>query len=359
MKITIYKKAKTGKIQIYTSWTDGADICSESGTQGGKLTPSVVTCIGKNIGKSNETTPSEQADLECVARRQKKLDKGYFNTVEEAQTEIVFLPMLAKDGQKVKITYPCDAQPKLDGGRSMALPDRMMSRGGKTYPVPHIMLQLSHMRLGTTIPDGELYIHGSLLEDTMSLIKKPKEGSEDVEYWIYDFYNPIKPKAPWSERKKWLERAEPTLYVGEKELCPSIKIVPSYRVNNEKEMLELHDEFVLQGFEGIILRTDEGIYELNARSSGLIKYKKFFDDEYEIIGYKEGIGRYVGCVIWRCITPEGEEFDVTPRGSIEKKKEWYKTADKQIGKELTVRYWNKTSKGIPAPAVGIIIRDYE
>ena len=37
----------------------------------------------------------------------------------------------------------------------------------------------------------------------------------------------------------------------------------------------------------------------------------------------------------------------------------YKVASEQIGKDLTVRYWNKTDKGIPAPAVGIVIRDYE
>lgn len=53
--------------------------------------------MGKNIGKLNETSPEEQAILEANAKIVKKLDEGYFKSIEEANNGDVILPMLAKD----------------------------------------------------------------------------------------------------------------------------------------------------------------------------------------------------------------------------------------------------------------------
>ncbi|MEJ2027139.1 MAG: aconitase family protein, partial [Limibacillus sp.] len=76
---------------------------------------------GKNIGRSNETTPQEQAEKEARAAWQKKLDRKYSLTPEEAR-ETVFLPMLAHNWRKQKRypEFPLDVQPKLDGVRCIA-----------------------------------------------------------------------------------------------------------------------------------------------------------------------------------------------------------------------------------------------
>lgn len=349
---TLYKLAKTGKIQVYTAWAEDGSVCSKSGQLDGAMTPSSFKCTGKNIGKSNETSPNLQAMIEWRAKIQSKRDKGYFDTIEEAQNTIVFLPMLAAPYEKraSKIVYPCDVQPKLDGVRCMATKEGLMSRGGKPYDVKHI----SDIILGddVRIPDGELYIHGMLLQDLVSLVKKPKPGSEEIEYWIYDMYFPEESGMTWEQRGLLLD-------FNSSNLEPKIKYVPRYRVNNEAEMKAYHDRFVEEGYEGLIIRELHGTYELGHRSRHLIKYKAFEDAEYKIIAFKQGKGKFERCVIWRCITPEGEEFDVTPKGTLKQKKEWYLNAGAQIGKDLTVRFWNKSSKGIPAPAVGIVIRDYE
>jgi len=357
---TLYKKAKTGKIQVYKSWAVGAHLYSEYGELHGKLQRTSIECVGKNIGRSNETTPEEQAVLEGISKCNLKRDKGYFDTIEEAQTETVFLPMLAKDGRKVKIKYPCDAQPKLDGVRCMAKDGNLMSRGGKPYDVAHITRELKLLHPGNALAlDGELYIHGNPLQDTVSLVKKPKYGSEHVEYWIYDLYSTVAKDAPWSKRSKMLQRIEDHLHSGSVRVLPHIRILKSYRVNNEEEMLALHDDFVIKGFEGIILRTDDGIYDLGHRSSSLIKWKNFQDDEFTIVGYKEGIGKFVGCVIWECETVNGALFHVAPKGTLEQKKQWFNNANDIVGKQLTVRYFAFTNDGIPQFPVGIAIRDYE
>jgi len=353
--ITLYKKAKTGKIQVYTSWTLASTLYSEYGELGGKMQESSIDCVGKNIGRANETTPEEQAILEGKAKCQLKRDKGYFDTIEEAQTEEVFLPMLAKDGRKINITYPCDAQPKLDGVRCMAKGRDLMSRGGKPYVVPNISRQLPEKTSPQIVFDGELYIHGNPLQNTVSLVKKNKPGSENVEYWIYDAYFPNSPKSPWKTRKQYLEMFIEQIL----QTATHIKVVPTYRVNNEEEMKALHDKFVQEGYEGIILRTDNGVYELGHRSRDLIKYKEFIDSEFPIVGFKEGKGKFVGCVIWECVTTEGRTFFVSPKGTLEQKKKWFNDARNIIGKKLTVRYQALTNDGIPQFPVGIVIRDYE
>ena len=350
---TLYKQAKSGKIQVYTSWTEGAKCFSEYGELDGKQQVAHTVCVGKNIGKSNETTPSQQAELECEAKRQLKKDKGYFDTIDEAETEEVFLPMLAKDGRKVKIKYPCDSQPKLDGVRCMARYANeewsLMSRGGKPYDVKHVT-DAMHNYVPNPVFDGELYIHGNPLQDTVSLVKKPKEGSENLEYWVYDLYFPEAPDMSWSRRKNYLNMVEVHF---------PIRQVVSTRVNNEEEMLALHKQYLKDGFEGSILRDLDGIYELGHRSSSLIKWKDFQDDEFLITGYKEGKGKFVGCVIWECENVEGKKFHVAPKGTLEQKKQWYRDANDIVGKDLTVRYFAYTNDGIPQFPVGITIRDYE
>lgn len=345
---TLYKKAKTGKIQVHSMWTVGPIIYSEYGTHNGKMQVSSVVAEPKNVGKANETTASEQAILEMNSKLQNKRDKGYFDTIEEAENQIVFLPMLAKDGTKVKITYPCYGQPKLDGVRCMANTDgSLMSRGGKDYDVAHITEKIKAADVPYVL-DGELYIPSTPLQDIVSFVKKPKEGSEKIQYWIYDMYVP---DIIWEERMKLLATLE--VY------GISLVEVPSVLINSEEEMKAFHDKCVEEGFEGVILRHPEGKYELNKRSRYLIKYKEMKDSEYKIIDVIEGKGKFVGCAIFVCENPDGPNFNVTPKGNMKQKREWFQDRENLIGKHLTVQYQALTKANVPQFPVGIAIRDYE
>lgn len=66
---TLYAKAKTGKIKQWVVSVVDSTITVTHGQVGGKQqTQTTVITEGKNIGKSNETTPSEQAYLEAKAK---------------------------------------------------------------------------------------------------------------------------------------------------------------------------------------------------------------------------------------------------------------------------------------------------
>ena len=117
--------------------------------------------------------------------------------------------------------------------------------------------------------------------------------------------------------------------------------------------------FGQQGYEGMMVRNQNSLYKYKHRSYDLQKVKRFVDDEYEIIGGKDGSGREAGLIVYKCITPSGLEFDVRPRGSHEERAHAFKNLENNIGKMLTVRYQELTDDGRPRFPVGIAVRDYE
>jgi DNA ligase-1 len=134
-------------------------------------------------------------------------------------------------------------------------------------------------------------------------------------------------------------------------------LVRTEKVAALSDFRRLFAEFVEAGYEGIMLRNVAGVYSANYRSNDLQKYKEFIEDEYRIIDFKEGEGRDAGAVIWVCETADGKEFTVRPRGTMEKRREWFNAGAKYVGKSLTVVYQELTEEGKPRFPVGKAVRD--
>ena len=106
---TIYKRTQTGATQEWTIEVVGNKYRTHSGQVGGVITTNEWTIVyGKNTGKLNETTDSEQCMKEAVAKRTKKLESGYFENIKHINKTQYFEPMLASkwEDSKDKITYP-------------------------------------------------------------------------------------------------------------------------------------------------------------------------------------------------------------------------------------------------------------
>jgi len=338
----------------------------ENGKHGGKLIVKDKRITkGKNIGKANETTPWEQAVNQADSKWQKKIDKDYRESIEEAVDNDSILPMLAHKyaDKKHLVEWPWLAQPKLDGVRCIITRDEdgftFTSRGGKIYDALnfHIRLNLdlaSIMKVGD-VWDGEVYKHGWSLQRIVSATKKlnPKDTPQ-LQFWNYDVVD----DRPFKDR-----------YTAGGFTVGHVKSVETQTINDESEMERLHDKFVQDGFEGLILRDPEGLYAKGNRSSTLLKYKKFQDEEFEIIGTDVEAqtinGHDYNCIMFRCKIKAGAEFNVRPRGSLIYRQEMLKNRNAYIGKMLTVRFFTYTDetqgKGqkVPQFPVGITTRDYE
>ena len=260
----LYAQDKNGKIKV---WTAAVLHSSASGAVASRITHGYINgkqqvayrnCeAGKNIGRSNETTPLEQ----CISEtRRKWLDKkekeaytenkpadygeGYGDIsgndfggggggeddgedCDNASFTRPFLPMLAQTfdptdieaGSKKKkvIKFPCFVQPKLDGLRCVSYAIRsdndfivcLQSRTGAFFTgLPHIAAALrpylsQHPNI---VIDGELYTDQMPFEELAGLIKKKKITAADVQrlkkvkYHVYDIYDHVRHDMPFAER---------------------------------------------------------------------------------------------------------------------------------------------------------------
>ena len=349
---TLYGLDKSGGIKQWSIWTNGAELSIEHGKVGGKLQLKRETVEGKNIGRANETTPEQQAELEAMSRYRKQIDKGY-RVNKEDLTELPLLPMLAHDYLKQghRIKYPCYGSAKLDGVRCLAIADQdgvtLKSRGGKEYNVAHIKEQLESIMIPGEVWDGELYIHGKYLEEIVSAVKKPNENTPNLDFIVFDMVTSA----------QFEDRLNGILLCSIGTDIPNIHSIEYVVIDNEHQMKDWHKRFVSEGFEGIMLRNKEGSYESGKRSADLQKYKEFFDEEFEIVAVgKDKNDNAVLCVF---DTTAQETFTVC-YGDFEERKNQLENWESYIGKKLTVKYQTryKDSK-LPQFPVGVTIRDYE
>jgi ATP-dependent DNA ligase len=140
-----------------------------------------------------------------------------------------------------------------------------------------------------------------------------------------------------------------------------VKMVYTGRVLSHTEAVDAHNAWVASKYEGIILRHSGCTYKVGYRSQELLKLKASIDEEFEIVGVKEGEGKFEGLGIFQCKTAAGAAFDATPRGTDAERREFWENRASYVGKQLTVRFFEWTSSEPPVPRfpVGISVRDYE
>jgi len=351
---TLYAKASNGKIKVWEIEARGNTMVIRNGYEDGKMAEQEKVIEGKNIGRSNETSPEKQCELECQSKWQKKIDEQYStdkNKLVVYADAAVVLPMLALKYQDRKhdIKFPCYVQPKLNGVRCIYQNGKFMSREGKEFTtLAHLIPELK--RLGIDMPDGEVYIHGATFQDIVRQVKKDR-GTETLQYWIYDRVNDksFNDRSVSIMEQFQLMKPKPVY----------LKPVETYLVSSEAEIKKYHDKFVQDGFEGVIVRNVDGLYQAKHRSKDLQKYKEFIDDEFEIVGGHEGSGPDAGTIVFEVKTFAGNVFSVRPRGTREVRSAWFKDLKNLKGLKLTVRYQNLSEVGIPIFPVGITVRDYE
>jgi ATP-dependent DNA ligase len=369
---------------------------------------------GKNIGKKNETTPLQQCIAETKRKWTDKHEKESYQetmTTDQAQTQASatsttattdpppakkYFPMLAHTfepattaAKKNNIVFPCFVQPKLDGLRCIMYRDPVtgdlhcQSRTGSYFDtMDHIKTSLAPIfaKHPNTIFDGELYTTEIPFEELAGLIKKKKLTPADkdrlraIEYHIYDMIDTQDEAKTFEDRHATIRKifaqnaasrmASPHAHAHAHAQAPNsdhmphfIRLVPTTEAKTPADFRAQFSEFIEAGYEGIMLRNKKGVYRCNYRSHDLQKYKEFLEDEFPIVGFTQGDGRDKGTIIWICVTKEGKEFSVRPRGSMEHRRKLFQTGEKYVGKKLTIIYQELTEEGKPRFPVGKDVRD--
>lgn len=380
MKLPIlYARGENNKVLEWEIEVEGPNYRTITGQQGGQKTTSAwTTAKPKSAGKANATTAEEQAAKEAEAQwKKKKKSKGYFENMQDIDNLEFEEPMLANKFKehKHKVSYPVMVDQKYNGMRQVTQAEGPKTRTGEViHTAPHIFAGLDKQLLKMypeIYLDGELYNHELRyqLNELVSIVRTTKNitpellqrSSEIVRYYIYDGYGFDHPVTGQTitEETRCAERREAlkALFKG----APPMFQVADYRwAKNEQEVEAIYKEYLDDGYEGAIVRTNTK-YE-HKRTNALLKMKPEDDDEFLILDIKEGEGNWAGKA--KVITVQmiagkqydmngtkidgaGKSFDATLKGPMAQAAEILVKKADWIGRVVTLTYNGWTGKGTP------------
>ena len=399
---TLISKDSKGKIRVVEISYEGNEttriytIYRYTGQFEGKMTkqPEIIVDRGKATRNIHE-----QVELQFNALVKGYKDKGYIELENEidnyssedlyklfgnapAGTNGVVKPMLAKQADKVTKTDIFNkkwiASRKIDGLRCIIYlgdDDKLhtSSRGATNYDsamfeiLTHpALIKLFKNNKGLML-DGECYHHGYTLQQINSIARTQKVA-KDLEilqfYWydIVDLNNPFKSrlakmKSIAEELKEYGSEIgwEPDRIFKENEL--RIQFVPQIEVNGWGNMMKLHNEYVSEGWEGLVIRDPERPYKPNGRTNDMIKIKIYKDDCFKVVGKEAGL-RGSEDMVFIMQMPDGRTFKAKPFGDREQKEEyWINFEEKYKGHIGECKFFYYSDDGIPLQPAFKAFRD--
>ena len=275
--------------------------------------------------------------------------------------------MLAKQADKVKkstidkVKY-WYASRKIDGLRCSFYWDgkriRSASRGGKDYD-----LALKHFTENekfieyfknhpNNVLDGELYKHGKSLQQISGAARLEKNAYDCdwLQYYVYDIMTPEK---PFKERLLDIIELAKELHVGFdpyhefKEGDLQIQIVPQVKVSGYDNIIKLHNKYVEEGWEGVVVRDPNATYKFGARGNQMIKFKMYKDDCFIVTGIEPGL-RGSEDMVFILETKDGKQFKAKPLGDRSVKEEYWNNFEiKYKGLIGECKFFYYSDEGVP------------
>ncbi len=385
--LQLVSKTSTGKIKIVLYdcfWDDelhGFKITRKSGQFKGKVIEHPTLEIKK--GKVNRTA-QEQCNLEYNHLIKEKLDKGYKvwekpleDTTEQELNEFIGdivvnqtgvpKPMLAKQADKVtnQKIYEKEwyASEKIDGLRVLIYKGNdgelhTASRGAMNYD-PAMCEILSHPTLiqifndyPSIILDGEAYKKGLSLQD-LNVVARTQVVATDYEVLQFYWYDIVDCKKVFSDRLSIINEIASKynlVYDPDKEWKYGelrIQIVPHTLISGWDNIKKLHDTYVEDGWEGLVIRDPNKVYKPNGRSNDMIKIKNYQDDIFKVVGIEQGLRLYDD-MVFVCELPDGRTFKAKPYGNHQRKVDYTENFDKLYKNHFAeCKFFYYSDDGIP------------
>jgi DNA ligase-1 len=264
----------------------------------------------------------------------------------------VFECMLADDSKKheKKMTGEVLVEPKFDGVRVLAVCDVdkdeiiLYSRNGKELTnFPRIVESIDGMLdqfAESTVLDGEV-----MSDDFQTLMREihRKDGAktDDAVLNLFD----IVPLADFVQGKSKLTLLQRKEMLEGLKLPANIKTVEYVRMNlsdedGQKQFADYNKLCIDRGYEGIMIKPADGIYECK-RSSLWLKVKPFIEVSLKVVDVEEGTGRNKGKL--GALIVEGTDMDKFIKTNVgsgltdEDRELYWRAREKLIGQVVEVR----------------------
>ena len=352
-----------------------------SGQYGGKRTTQPDKIVDRGKATRNMW---DQVMLEAKHLVKEKLDKGYReidkDPEEYSEEELLSIlgevitgqngipkPMLDKQADKVTnkniFNKEWYASRKIDGLRAliyMGLDGELhtASRGAMNYDAAMYEI-LSHPTLVKLfkdnpglIMDGECYHHGFSLQQ-LNGIARTQKTAVDYEVLQFYWYDIVDTNSTFDERWAYMQDLRDYLnleFNPEKEFKDGelrIQFVPQIIISSWNAIMDLHNEYVSEGWEGVVVRDPDKVYRPNGRTNDMIKVKLYKSSEFLITGYELGL-RGTEDMVFTLVTKEGIPFKAKPHGDRQQK-EWYveNFESECLNQYATVKYFYLSDTGCP------------
>jgi DNA ligase-1 len=248
---------------------------------------------------------------------------------------------------------------KIDGARCIAIVDEngdasFFSRTGKSFDTLDIVAGgIKALGITNVVFDGELcLVDDEGNEDFQGIMKQLKKKDHTIPNPSYKIFDIISHDEFYSKKgdknRPYSIRYANLCAVMQPNECSCLSVLEQEVIKNDEHFFRCMDKAKEYGWEGLMLRADEP-YK-GKRSKDLLKFKSFFDDEYEVVDVEMGPFRYVkngaeceetmlSCVM---IKHKDNIVRVGSGFTIEQRQGFYKHPSKILGKIITVQYFEET-----------------
>jgi len=169
------------------------------------------------------------------------------------------------------ITFPKIVMPKYDGIRVMKVGGVLKMRSGKIVPNGYLRAMLKNLPDGF---EGEI-VSGNSFSDTSSFVRSHYKELYGWELYLFDsFINP---------RDRFIDRFFKLSEFGDRctaEFC---------NVDSLEQLLQLEQQYVLDGLEGVIIRDPDAPYKFGRatfKEQSYMSFKRAMTETAKVIGYE-------------------------------------------------------------------------
>jgi DNA ligase-1 len=248
---------------------------------------------------------------------------------------------------------------KIDGARCIGIVDgngntTFYSRTGKTFDTLDVVRDgIKALNITNVVLDGELcLVDDNGNEDFQGVMKQLKKKDHTIPNPSFKIFDMISHDEFYSKKgeknRPYSIRYANLCEVMKDNQCSCLSVLPQEQINDDDHFNEWIAKSTKEKWEGLMLRADEP-YK-GKRSKDLLKYKSFFDDEYEVVDVEMGPFRYVlngkehEETMLSCVTikHKGHDVRVGSGFTIDQRQDFYKNPNKIRGKQITVQYFEET-----------------
>jgi len=220
---------------------------------------------------------------------------------------------------------------KLDGIRARWTGTKLITRNGNPiYPPPWFTLNWPTEPL-----DGELWSKRGSFEEIASIVLShhPDERWQAIKMMVFDL--PVT-GLPFEERVKRMQK------LIAQTSNPSLRLIKQFTLDSLPALEDALDKVTQHGAEGLMLHHRQAYYQ-DGRNPGLLKAKRYQDDEARVLAHLPGKGKFKGIMGSLLVeTRQGRQFKIGSGFSLTNRQ-----SPPPVGSWITYKYYGLTQRGMP------------